>query len=214
MNTRWISDIIGQDYETWRPGKIVVISAQTGTGKTSFILNQLLEFATKSKKKILYVCNRSALVEQIQKSLDDLKIPYENNNKKKQMQCLQQQSEPYIKIVSYQKSEFISIQYEIKKFGASYCVFDEAHYFYQDAAFNSGTKKICSYLFTGNLDPIFSSCVNIFMSATDEYVYALLQKIYERDFTTIENYTLFINKAKKTWLKKDIVMKQDLIIVM
>ena len=41
----FIGDSIGDSYKDWQPGATVFISSQTGSGKTSFILNELLPFA-------------------------------------------------------------------------------------------------------------------------------------------------------------------------
>lgn len=180
----WVSDIIGEKYKSWEPGQVVTISAQTGTGKTNFILNCLLPFAVENNRKILYLCNRTALVEQIQKELLQNNIPYDGMKKGRKRASPQEQKEAHIKVISYQKSEFISVETEICKFGAYYCVFDEAHYYYQDAQLNANTQKISSYLFQGKMGRIFSKCVNVFISATSDYVYLLLEKYYGKDFTS------------------------------
>lgn len=181
-NAHWVSEIITDDYKHWKQG-VVIISAQTGTGKTSFILNQLLPYAVKNNRKILYLCNRTALVQQIESELEDKEILYEGmkTSRKRKADCTQA-SEAYIKIISYQKSEYTSIESEIINFGAYYVVFDEAHYYYQDSQLNAGTQKICSYLFQGQMNKTFSNCVNVFMSATDDYVYLLLARYYCKSF--------------------------------
>lgn len=201
---KWVSDIIGKEYEDWNRGQVVVVSAQTGTGKTSFVLNQLLPFAIAHQRKILYLCNRTALVKQIQKKLLQHNIPCDGMKKgrKGKKEPSQEQTETYIKVISYQKSEFISIKAEIYKFDAYYCIFDEAHYYYQDSQLNTGTQKISTYLFTGQMGKAFSSCVNVFMSATDDYVYLLLDKYYGKNFTN----GLTIEKAKKHLIEQGILV--------
>lgn len=41
----YVSDIIGEEYKTWKNGDIVLLTAPTGSGKTFFILNELLSYA-------------------------------------------------------------------------------------------------------------------------------------------------------------------------
>lgn len=41
LNLKFVSDVIGEDYKKWKRGEIVLISAQTGTGKNYFIENVL-----------------------------------------------------------------------------------------------------------------------------------------------------------------------------
>jgi len=60
-----VSDLIGKDYESWDSKKPVIITAPTGSGKTSFILEQLLPYAMEQNKKIFYFVNRSALKDQL-----------------------------------------------------------------------------------------------------------------------------------------------------
>ena len=43
LNVKWVSETIGEDYKNWRAGDTYYINAQTGTGKTYFILNTLLD---------------------------------------------------------------------------------------------------------------------------------------------------------------------------
>ena len=81
-NKRWISDLIGDTYKEWSMHEFntnkrafstqVFIQSETGTGKTSFILNVLLPYAEKNKRHILYLCNRTALEAQIKNELTKL----------------------------------------------------------------------------------------------------------------------------------------------
>lgn len=65
MEHRYLSDIIGEEFLQWQPGDIVYMSTPTGSGKTSFILNNLLPHCAMRQEKILYLVNRSALKKQI-----------------------------------------------------------------------------------------------------------------------------------------------------
>ncbi|MDV9712603.1 DEAD/DEAH box helicase family protein, partial [Clostridioides difficile] len=50
---------------------MILINTQTGTGKTTFIKDELFEYCIKKNKKILYLSNREALDKQINKSFYD-----------------------------------------------------------------------------------------------------------------------------------------------
>lgn len=67
LKLKKVSDIIREDYKKWTQGDVVLIDAQTGTGKTYFINSVLAK--TYPNKKILYICNRIHLKSQIKKDL-------------------------------------------------------------------------------------------------------------------------------------------------
>lgn len=60
----FVSDIIGDDYQTWN-NESIILDCGTGTGKTYFILQTLCRFAIAYNKKVLYLCNRKKLKEQV-----------------------------------------------------------------------------------------------------------------------------------------------------
>ncbi len=68
LNLKWVSESIGNKYKKWKPGDIVLISAQTGTGKTYFIKNELLDHL-KEDERLLFVCNRTNLKRQLKRDL-------------------------------------------------------------------------------------------------------------------------------------------------
>ena len=43
LNLKWITDIIKQDYMKWDDYDRIIIDSQTGTGKTYFIKNVLMQ---------------------------------------------------------------------------------------------------------------------------------------------------------------------------
>ena len=67
---KYISDVIKTDYENWSQNQVVFISAPTGSGKTTFVLKNLIEYAVSKQQKILYLVNRSILKEHIQKKIN------------------------------------------------------------------------------------------------------------------------------------------------
>lgn len=50
-NRKYVSDIIGDEYKKWDKGDIVFIKTPTGSGKTTFILDTLLEYAVSANEK-------------------------------------------------------------------------------------------------------------------------------------------------------------------
>lgn len=69
-NKEYLSDIIGDEYKEWNIEKII-LDCGTGRGKTTFILNKLCFFAMEKGKKVLYLCNRNKLIEQIKDTVNN-----------------------------------------------------------------------------------------------------------------------------------------------
>ena len=67
-----ITDIVGDNYKEWYKGTRIVFDAGTNSGKTYFILNVLLPWAHEKQKKILYLCNRTPLRDQIRQAVNKL----------------------------------------------------------------------------------------------------------------------------------------------
>ena len=144
---KYISELIGDEYEEWKPYEKVLLACQTGTGKTTFVLDKLLPYAVSKRNPdlpkapvMIYFVNRVALREQIENALSTKYSQYRD----------------YIRVVSYQRlagfqmnNVFADIKdtdsEEIKEriiedqeiYNASYYVFDEAHYFLADCEFNN-----------------------------------------------------------------------------
>ncbi len=64
-DAKYVSDIIGEQYRDWELGSVNIISTQTGSGKTTFILEKLLKHAASLNKYLVYFCNRRTLDNQI-----------------------------------------------------------------------------------------------------------------------------------------------------
>ena len=65
-----LTQIIGNEYEEWRPGNRIYITTPTGSGKTYFVLHVLLKYAVETNKRILYLVNRRALKAQVEKDIE------------------------------------------------------------------------------------------------------------------------------------------------
>ena len=76
LNLQYISNIIGESYKTWKPGDIIIIDAQTGTGKNYFIENIFIPYI--GDKKLLFISNRTNLKREVKSRLllqYGLKVP-------------------------------------------------------------------------------------------------------------------------------------------
>lgn len=137
-NTKnYITDLIKDDYKKWRNTKII-LSAGTGTGKTTFIFRVLIPYAEECGKRLLYLCNRKALEVQIK----PMAAAFDN-----------------VDIYTYQRlQDCIKRNILLKKY--DYVVADECHYFMADAYFNGYTDLAYDYLINQK------NSVIIFMSAS------------------------------------------------
>lgn len=214
---RWVSEMIGNQYQMWSersnqqrlidanvpPDKNlpvylltpprIFIDSPTGTGKTSFILKDLLTYAKNRGETILYICNRRATWEQIYVDLvahqpfSFLQNTVPSMNPKARKPSVF--DFPGIHVITYQSANALlkrwglfdaaqensgkaeSPQNKLQKptpipyyqymHHFTYVVFDEAHFFLEDSAFNTGT-----YHTMVRLLETFNRSVHIYMSAT------------------------------------------------
>lgn len=171
FNEKYISDGIKDDYKKWKTSECqitssnVFIESPTGTGKTYFIINKLFDYALRTNRSIIYVCNRDALKKQVeialQQKMPNLLMIKENGI----CYFYSQYSTAVIIIANYQSIQKLPTPYPDNLF---YVVFDEAHFFLEDSAFNVHTNDIYKYMLKN-----FQLQVHIFMSATITDFYEL-----------------------------------------
>ena len=148
-----------KNFRLWQGVDSIFLEAPTGMGKTTFVLNQLVENAMNKQQEVLFLSNRYLLKEQIKYSVAKKQgIPVEDNN------WLEEIGEfEGITILSYQKIQTLmevnnaGRYLDIKRY--KYTVFDEIHYILEDSIFNP-------YIFY--LLQFIQKCPNtkVFMSAT------------------------------------------------
>lgn len=188
LNLKWVSDVIGEEWKTWNKGDIVKINAQTGTGKTHFIINVLLK-KMNSWEKLVYICNRIELKRQIKldllKKYDEFGLIEVDEDTKNtisvevdediiviDMNKLDKLTEiKNITICSYHElaeRELDNIYYNTSYslHGFKYIVCDECHFFLTDAGFNNKT----SYTFFNLVREEYPDSIRIFISATMDEV--------------------------------------------
>lgn len=173
---KYVSDIIEEKYKEWKPGQSIFISTPTGSGKTTFVLNELVEYAALTNKKILYLVNRKILKEQ-------LDVAYRNIKRILHIKYGIGDYDP-MTIETYQKVEAsFGKSYEHEVY--NYIIADECHYFLMDSMFNTNTHISLEWVMSSRFD----SSVRVFMSATIESIKDYIMKyylkkeipIYERD---------------------------------
>ncbi len=182
-----LKDFIGNSYLKWQSNKIF-IKAQTGLGKSTFIIQVLLELYKNTGQKLLIICNRRLLRKQYWYELIQ---KYEKYAELKKV----------VEVVTYQEiSQAImngaNVDLLFRDF-SGICL-DECHYFVADADFNSfGTYATLQAIIRAGLYHLM-----IFMSATPDDVFPWIKKIirawsakisYEEKLRIEENCLQFID---------------------
>jgi len=135
-----------KEYRCWKDEKMILLTAGTGTGKTHFIVSAMAKDEEFSEKKILYLVNRTRLLNEVIRRTESEKA----NN---------------IQIMTYQQLE--KHYFEIDLNAYSYIICDECHYFVADSTFNDWV-----YL---SFDSILkSTACKVFLSATPQALFRLL----------------------------------------
>lgn len=145
----YVTELIGDEYLNWNSKSSYLISTPTGSGKTTFVIKQLLKHAIQQRKHMVYICNRRVLNDQftVQADRKIADIFQEEDSITAKM------AGEYLHICTYQNLEnariFPSIWIDVPCSDTKcilmgdeilYYVFDEAHYMVSDAAFNSKTN--------------------------------------------------------------------------
>ena len=151
MKMKTYTDLItNEEINNWVKGKGVFLNGGTGTGKTYFIVKTLAEKCREENKKILFLCNRDKLRNDV---IED---------------AMAFNTSDIVTVTTYQAIQQKLIRGEdIERY--DYITCDECHYFYDDATFVDFTDEIMDYITTRK------NSVVIFMSATAEVLYKKLQ---------------------------------------
>ncbi|MFR5264473.1 DEAD/DEAH box helicase [Clostridium sp.] len=206
LKVKWVSETIGEEYRKWKKGDTVIISAQTGTGKTHFIKEKLIP-SMDWDETMLIVCNRINLKRQfkldLMKSIDESLIPYKevkSNDeiiKEVDYEILDKIYKiKNIVILSYQglSNAVLNKKYKIGSEGFditsfTYIVLDECHFMLSDPSFNNK----CWFISEKLIGEYFKHSVKIFMSATPEEVLAAI------NFCAGKNYKCMGKAKNKIW---------------
>lgn len=166
----YLEEIIGNQYRKWKNGEWIFISAPTGTGKTTFVLNQLVPEAKNSGKEVLFLSNRTILRDQVKN------IVARRQGIDVGVRFLKEVEEfDGITLMSYQKVQALMENtslyswFDVKRY--MYIIFDEAHYILEDSTFNAKVIYIEKFI-EG------CCCTKIFMSATIQEVRSYILENY------------------------------------
>lgn len=179
MTTKWISELIGNDYVNWKSGDIVSVSSGTGSGKSYFVQKELADYAKQEGELILYLVPRVKLKEQIEAKLEEKGITN-------------------ITVKMYQSVEAICNNHSDNSDWLNaykYIVCDESHYFLNDASFNDYTDMSLEHILSA------SHAVTLLLSATGETFLSYIKRFYKerklieyslkQDYSYIDNLSAY-----------------------
>lgn len=146
QNGEHIADVITPEMiQGWKRGHKILITANTGAGKTYFIMNTLYHMCKNNKRRMLFLTNRIWLKEQL-------------------ISLYGEQVEDVITLMNYQ-SLINYIKFQRNKIEGIYdlIVSDEAHYFFNDSIFADETDVPLNYLINETDKELV-----VFLSATSQ----------------------------------------------
>ena len=174
MTRQYIADIIpSSEIIKWKPGDRILITSQTGSGKSQWVKDHLYNYCKDSGKKILLLSNRSIL-------RDQNKTEIEAENK-----------QDVITLRNYQSLEKMVEEYEhtVESLfdGFDFIVYDEVHYIFSDSQFNSNTDILMEPILHSSGDKIF-----LFLTATPQTLRFYSSK-YDYEYTVNTDYSYIEN---------------------
>ena len=160
MKRKYISDKIGYEFVDWDRKK-VILNTQTGTGKTTFVVKQLLPYYKETGRKVLLLCNRTLLREQFFYDL----VKSNDNIDDYSHVVLESYQGLYETFVSSREVGEYLRQFDV-------VIMDEFHFFISDAEFNGTTYILWKYLLM-----CFQEKTMILISATTNELQPLLDDL-------------------------------------
>lgn len=175
-NTKYSEVISTEDIKKWKGN--VILEGGTATGKTYFILNVLAAYCKDTNKKILFLCNRNSLQDELRKEIIKLGLT------------------DIITVLTYQKIEHSVKNNEELLLNHDYLVCDEFHHV--NEIYNVYTDLSYDWI-------INHPGTKIFISATCHYIFNMLvnknivpseQRYYiPKDYSYVDNL-YFYSKNK------------------
>lgn len=164
-----------------------VMGAECGAGKTTAIMEKLVPFADSQDKKVLYVCNRVTLKEQLYNKYNEEEL--KKAGIVAQDECLTIGMYQSITSSIERKSGFLDIQ------KWDYIVLDEAHLIYDSADYDFDAFLFLEFI--NKLDAVF-----IFMSGTPRSI-KKLQPYMSKPLKLIRETDYFNNPIRGIYLVED-----------
>lgn len=205
LNLKYVSEAIGSDWKSWKPGDVVCISSQTGTGKTTFItgistIAGLID-TMEHYERLIYLCNRLALKRQIKLDLlkkYDMTIPLlidEKENlvldEKGNEQIDYDKLDKLTVIENITVSSYHAIAKGVKNRiyltdsnnynldNYKYIVCDEAHFVLTDSSYMNKTNLVFSEIIKG----VYLKSILIYISATLEELLPEIEEAFDKNIT-------------------------------
>ena len=169
----------------WLPGTDVFINAQTGCGKTTWVREDIRKIARERKQAVLYVANRTCIVDKVMMLLAREKYTNQFKSGKSISDDALMILSDYaglnssgiggLYIESYQGlAKMLEHRERNWPENIGFIVLDEVHFFTSDALFNTSTEALFDILFAKiDDDYIFSSKqlpIRISLTATDDNI--------------------------------------------
>lgn len=198
------SDFIGNLFDEWRIEEMLTnphishfFDAQTGSGKTTFIIEKLFPLIKKCGKRLCILSPRVSLASHIKKEI------IKRDKKAKEIADLLSEKGLRktmnfgdVDILTYQSCMSQLSNDIIASYGA--VVLDESHYFLSDSTFNRETEAQLDFLIKK-----FSNICRIYISATPKqifhYIYTKEQEYYKNSSLFPKNYCLHLYYFKRNY---------------
>ena len=178
MPRQYIADIIpSSEITKWKPGDRILITSQTGSGKSQWVKDQLYNYCKDSGKKILLLSNRTLLKNQNFNEIGEDKTDV-------------------ITLKNYQTIESAVLMFDKDIEGVfnkyDYICYDEAHYLISDSQFNPNTDILMGFIKNPPKDKIL-----IFLTATPQSLIrynSTFEYKYtgDNDYTYIDNFFFYL----------------------
>lgn len=199
MEKKFITELISTDFKEWETGDKVILDAGTGSGKTTFCIDILGRYAKEKNAKLLYICNRTNLKNQVLKAVFAADL---NDT---------------IYVTTYQSIQSTLYRGDNKLEEYDYLISDECHFFFSDASFNRQTDLSYRYVMGFQGVTLFASATaNKFFDFLEDSGIVKKQNRYisKREYGYVNDLT-FYRKADLVELLNRIITdtKKDKILV-
>jgi hypothetical protein len=172
MSKQYITDVLTiSEIVKWKKGDRILITSQTGSGKSQWIKDQLYQYCKSNDKKILLLSNRTALKNQ---NINEIGEDKSDIITLKNYQTLEN---------SYLYGNTVDALFN----NYDYICYDEVHYLLSDSPFNANTDILMNPIKFPSKDKIF-----IFLTATPQAI-TRYNSTYEFKYTIETNYDYIEN---------------------